>query len=482
MPKTGFILTAALLACASGQTAQADVVISTDSTSNMNCAGGVCTPTSSDAVLNVSDLENMLASSNVELAASSEPVDVDIDAALSWSGKHALTLDSYHSIRVNDPVTLANGGVSLVTNDGGSGGVFSFAPGASIGFSSLAGSLAINGASYTLVADIKTLAADIANAPGGSFALAGNYDASQDGVYSDAAVSTFFSGNFQGLGNIISNLAITSTDKNADVGLFAYAEPGSSISNLTMQDAAISSVPGVIGILAGENYGTVFGVHTGGEVSGGGDTSKIGGLVGFDAGSTLESSSSASVLGQNRDSVGGLLGYGYDDIVDSCFSTGHVTDKKNTLSGGLMGYAEGSTVSNSYATGLVKSGNYRFANVGGFLGALQGGAISDSYSTGEVVTGSAPFVGGFMGLYGGGTVANSDWDKTTSGQKNGVGNGPVSGITGLSSKKLKSKLPRGFDPSIWAEDEGVNHGFPYLIANPPPGNAHPAPATPHHER
>jgi hypothetical protein len=180
--------------------------------------------------------------------------------------------------------------------------------------------------------------------------------------------------------------------------------------------------------------------------------------------------------------VGGLLGYGYDDIVDSCFSTGHVTDKKNTLSGGLMGYAEGSTVSNSYATGLVKSGNYRFANVGGFLGALQGGAISDSYSTGEVVTGSAPFVGGFMGLYGGGTVANSDWDKTTSGQKNGVGNGPVSGITGLSSKKLKSKLPRGFDPSIWAEDEGVNHGFPYLIANPPPGNAHPAPATPHHER
>ncbi len=450
--------------------AQADVVISTDATSNMNCANGVCTPTSTDAVLNVSDLENMLASSSVELAAAGQPADLDVNAALTWNTTSALTLDSYHSIRVNDPVTLSGrGGLSIITNDGGSGGAFSFAPGASIGFSSLADGLAINGASYTLVADIKTLAADIANAPGGSFALAGNYDASQDGVYSDAPVSTFFSGNFQGLGNIISNLAITSTDKGADIGLFAYAEPGSSISNLTMQNATISAVTGSTGILAGANEGTVSGIHTGGEVKGGGDGSDIGGLEGYDSGSTLESSSSASVLGQNKDSVGGLLGYGYDDIVDSCFATGQVTDKKNALSGGLIGYAEGTGVSNSYAVGLVKSGDYRFAGAGGLVGGFQTGAISASYSAGAVVAGDASLVGGFMGIYfQDGTVSNSDWDKNTSGQKNGVGNGPVSGITGLSSKKLKSKLPRGFDPSIWAEDEGVNHGFPYLIANPPP--------------
>ncbi len=467
MPNARFVLAVAFLGFATGQTAQADVVISTDATSNMNCAKGVCTPTSSDAVLNVSDLENMLAGSNVELAASGEPVDMGIDAALSWSGKHALTLDSYHSIRVNDPVTLTNGGLSLVTNDGGSGGAFSFAPGASIGFSSLAGSLAINGASYTLVGDIKTLAADIAENPSGSYALAGNYDASQDGVYSAAPVSTLFTGNFQGLGNIISNLAITSTDKGADIGLFAYTEPGSSISNLTMQNAAISATTGVVGILAGENLGTVFGVHISGEVSGGGEGSKIGGLEGADEGSTLESSSSASVSGQKRDSVGGLLGYGYGDIIDSCFSSGRVIDKKNTSAGALIGYGEQSMVSNSYATGQVKSGDYRLANVGGFLGALQGGAISDSYSTGAVVAGDAAHVAGFMGFYAGGTASNSYWDENTSGQKNGVSNGPVSGITGLSSKKLKAKLPRGFDPSIWAEDEGVNHGFPYLIANPP---------------
>jgi hypothetical protein len=149
----------------------------------------------------------------------------------------------------------------------------------------------------------------------------------------------------------------------------------------------------------------------------------------------------------------------------------------------LIGYAEGTGVSNSYAVGLVKSGDYRFAGAGGLVGGFQTGAISASYSAGAVVAGDASLVGGFMGIYfQDGTVSNSYWDKNTSGQKNGVGNGPIAGITGLSSKKLKSKLPRGFDPSIWAEDEGVNHGFPYLINNPPPGNAHPAPATPHHER
>jgi hypothetical protein len=37
----------------------------------------------------------------------------------------------------------------------------------------------------------------------------------------------------------------------------------------------------------------------------------------------------------------------------------------------------------------------------------------------------------------------------------------------LTSKQLKSGLPAGFDPTIWAEDPKINKGFPYLIANPP---------------
>jgi hypothetical protein len=33
---------------------------------------------------------------------------------------------------------------------------------------------------------------------------------------------------------------------------------------------------------------------------------------------------------------------------------------------------------------------------------------------------------------------------------------------------LSSGLPPGFDKKLWKENDGINSGFPYLIANPPP--------------
>jgi len=42
------------------------------------------------------------------------------------------------------------------------------------------------------------------------------------------------------------------------------------------------------------------------------------------------------------------------------------------------------------------------------------------------------------------------------------------GITGLTDAQLKSGLPTGFDPSVWAQSPSINNGYPYLIANPPP--------------
>src|ERR1700722_19032188 len=115
----GAIVAAAALSSA----ARADIVISSAATSNVTCSSGVCTPTSSTAVLNVNDLETLLASGNVKLAAAGEPEDVDIDAPLSWVSTNTLTLDSYHSINVQQPVAITGGGVlALITNDGGTGG------------------------------------------------------------------------------------------------------------------------------------------------------------------------------------------------------------------------------------------------------------------------------------------------------------------------------------------------------------------------
>ena len=38
----------------------------------MSCSAGVCAPTATDAVLNVTDLENLLASGNVSVVATNE--------------------------------------------------------------------------------------------------------------------------------------------------------------------------------------------------------------------------------------------------------------------------------------------------------------------------------------------------------------------------------------------------------------------------
>src|SRR5439155_22298305 len=76
----------ALAAALSVQAAQAAVTISTGGTQNMSCSGGVCAPTSSDAVLNVTDLESLLAVGNVKVTTTGSGVqatDIVVNGAFS---------------------------------------------------------------------------------------------------------------------------------------------------------------------------------------------------------------------------------------------------------------------------------------------------------------------------------------------------------------------------------------------------------------
>src|SRR5579863_1302147 len=69
--------------------AHADVTISAAATQNMNCAAGVCTPTAADAVLNVGDLETLLASGNVNVTTTGSGVqakDMRVLAAATVKG------------------------------------------------------------------------------------------------------------------------------------------------------------------------------------------------------------------------------------------------------------------------------------------------------------------------------------------------------------------------------------------------------------
>src|SRR5206468_2281422 len=113
----------------------------------------VCSPTAKDAVLNVDDLSAMLASGDVTVKSGSRAVTIGVLSPLAWASTHRLTLDAALSIHIKAPVTVeGTAGLTLVTNDGSSGGDLMFYPGGKIDFWDTS-SLIVNGNSYTLAGD-----------------------------------------------------------------------------------------------------------------------------------------------------------------------------------------------------------------------------------------------------------------------------------------------------------------------------------------
>jgi len=450
------IILAAAFATATLAPASADVVISTDATQNMSCSTGVCAPTATEAVLNVTDLENLLAAGNVSVVTTNGGIQADniaITAAFSWKVASSLTLDAYQSIAFSAVVqNKATGNVSLTTNDGGTGGALTFA----IGTGKLdTNAVSINGETYTMAASVKKLAERIVRKPKGHFALSNDTDAGKDGLYYISPIPLPFKGAFNGLGHTISNLEIV--DQSDDnVGLFAVVNKGASLASVSLQKALVDA--GVIGgALVGLSYGTIANVLTNGRVRG----VAAGGIAGQSYGTITLSQSAATVNGSVE--AGGITGGNYKRISLS-FATGKVSGKGEV--GGLVGSGGHSKIENSYALGVVVGGS-QASFVGGFIGYNYKSSIAASYSTGAVSGPSSSEIGGFDGADHG-TITNGYWDTDTSGQSQGSGDGNEAGLTGLTTQQFQSGLPAGFDPSIWAEDANINNGFPYLIANPPP--------------
>jgi len=199
--------------------AQAAVNISDGPTKHMSCSAGVCSPTRKGAVLNVNDLANMLQASDVKVTTGSGAVTIEITAGLSWASTNRLTLDANCSVSIKAPVTVAGpGGLSIVTNDGGTDCDFLFFPGGKVDFWDLSSSLLIDGNSYILTSAIEELAAAIKSNRSGAFALAADYDASGH-KFKRSPIHTKFFGQFEGLGHSIENLSIRD-DTGECVGLF----------------------------------------------------------------------------------------------------------------------------------------------------------------------------------------------------------------------------------------------------------------------
>jgi len=446
----------------------------------MSCSGGVCAPTKTHANLNVTDLDGLLASGNVKIATTGSGVeanDIRAKAKLSWQSANMLTLDAYQSIRIERYIAvLGPGGMSVVTNDGGTGGTFLFGPNGRVSFKNMSSLLTINGAAYTLVKSIASLAKALAANPSGDYALADDYDASKDGSYSGIPITTTVSGTVEGLGNIISNFSIINKQQNL-AGLFHSVDYGGTVDNLGLENLKIrlGETPATQGVggLALLNEGVLLNDHVTGSISVKAKQSGavIGGLVGETNGGVIANSYSTVRIDTNGAAAGSLVGVMMGGTISESFATGAITNTymvySDILTGGLIGGAnpqQSSLIENSYATGGVNgTTSYYGGATGGLLGGGGGVDVVTSYSTGPVSADGG--AGGFAGYVA--SASDCYWDIKTSGQSNGTANGNISGLTGQTTKQFRSGLPQGFDPAIWAEDSNINNGFPYLINNPP---------------
>ncbi|HEX4078161.1 MAG TPA: GLUG motif-containing protein [Rhizomicrobium sp.] len=150
---------------------------------------------------------------------------------------------------------------------------------------------------------------------------------------------------------------------------------------------------------------------------------EVGGLVGYSS-STIEDSFESGVVRStianvcapppctNHSNVGGLVGHQFGSSVESSYASGPVVSNGSsstysTTTGELIGYlttdgsGDGGTVTGSYATGAV-SVNPNASTLGAYEGGLVGWAdtntsIGTSYAAGSV-TGNAAVAGGLVGL------------------------------------------------------------------------------------
>jgi len=515
------ILTAALAMGLLSTTAEAALVVSKAASHDVDCAGGVCTATAADAVLNVGQLKSLLNSADLALVSGAAAEDIVVKRTFSWGGSHTLTLDAYRGVLFKAEVTSqGEGGVSVITNDGGSGGNLTFTPKGALSFSNTGAALSINARPYTLVDSLAALAGAVQAKPNGFFALARDVDASLDGTYKASPVTTQLDGSFDGLGHAIDNLDIAwqSRTEPRELGLFAVIGAKGTVRNLDLAALHIKLVLKQYGHHAGGvaaiNHGkirnvTVSGASIEGKAHAGGiagssdgdiegslvqgghvalsDGDHGGGLVGENAGTIVGSGSSAAVSSGFEGTVGGLVATNADSgTILRSWSSGAVSNRGGTHgsvysppSGGLVAVNDG-TIDRSWTTSAVDGGfgdegeaNTEYVLAGGSVKAggpgwgtgfteenEEAGTIATSYTHASIDCDGCK-VAGFI-MHDCPVGASNYWDKSVEPTQ-----APCAGLTGLTTAEFKSGLPADFDPAVWGHDATINDGYPYLLDNLP---------------
>ena len=320
-----------------------------------------------------------------------------------------------------------------------------------------------------------------------TFVLADDIDLTQwcadNGDWVPIGYGSFFKGNFDGNGHVISGLTIDNSTAFCQ-GLFGYLYGSKTIKNVGVEGSitAQNDVGGLVGYASASYYiencysnveinasGTDAGGLVGytdnsqikncyatGDVTG---TNYVGGLVGSSSSSITNSYATGNTTGQGN-YVGGLVGAGFS--ITNSYATGDVTGANNC--GGLTGYAN-SSIENSYATGDVSGGTR-----GGLVGDCSSDIyISNSYATGDVgVAGGS--AGSFIGNFITGTIIdcyvlesetplvgsrnNSDFTGIVSIKKQDTSTNLQIGINGNDNSRLNFNTNFQYDLSALEADIG----------------------------
>jgi len=260
-------------------------------------------------------------------------------------------------------------------------------------------------------------------------------------VLSNALVPTF-TGRFEGEGHKICSLSICG---GGNLGLIGALTGQAIVTNLGLEDVNIVGTGEYVGGLVGYNQGAISDCNCIGIVHG---LSVLGGLSGYNSGEITRCFSSGDFQGEGA--VGGVVGHNDEGYISQSYCTGTVSATSWRV-GGLVGYNYDGKVLNSYSHVRVSG----LGEVGGLVGFIFGrdSRVVSSYSTG-LVQGTGPNIGGLVGYDNGDSVADSIWDRESSGTSSSDG-----GI-GLASVEMKDPYAlslNGFgqDPN-WILDAGVD--------------------------
>jgi len=403
-------------------------------------------------------LSRNLATTDIELA--SGKGDVAVENGLFWFSGNQLTLSSAKDIRLDDSLFAGGANARVELNAQGDiklnrqlvlsgsnsslglnhGGNFALGQNGGVTLSGNGARFDANGEAYSVIQNATQLQAidqDLA----GRYVLGNSIDSSAR-LTSIGGQQTF-SGVFEGLGNTLSGLTVNSNG--TDGGLFASSS--GSIGNLklasmTINGATSTTGSSAVGGLVGRNSGKIANVSASKlQVNAkGGQDNMVGGLVGSNAGGSIDTASvTGVVLGNTLTSAaGGLVGLNTGSVIQS--SAG--VDVRGTMNshalvgiGGLVGINQSGSITDSSSSGEIGLGgsrDYAYRNLGGLVGINQDGTIVGSHASGMVFGGAGNNVGGLVGFNNSSRIT----DSSASGLVIGLVLNTSGGLVGLNQNSV----------------------------------------------